>query len=181
MFFSKIFSSESFHYLLIDAVPAGETLDKGKDLNGKNICLYSGINEKIFQKIGPYIFSLDNGLPFQEWFLHKGWGNSWGFILFSYQTIDRLRDHFLKFKFIFDENGNKQYFRYYDPRVVNKFLPKCTIEELIKFFGPVEYFIVEGNSAAEAIKYWHNDGNLYQEKISVSEIFGNLISSKADG
>ena len=163
-----------FIYIILDAARLEGNLNDAKQLNKSFRCLYESSKEKIYQTIGPYIFSVKNSSPFYEWYMKNGWGNAWGLMIFSSETIDRLNDHFLKFKYMQDESGIKQYFRYYDPRVLKKFLPTCTKEELNKFFGPIEYFIVEGDLKVEAIKFVLENDKLNQEKISVSQVFGDL-------
>ena len=49
-----------------------------------------------------------------------------------------------------DEGGQEYFFRYYDPRVLRKYLPTCTPEEVRSFFGPVRSFIAENNAPALA-------------------------------
>ena len=54
--------------------------------------------------------------------------------------LQTLRAHFRKFLRVKDMKGRNLYFRFYDPRVMAAFLPRCLPNELPEFFGPVKTF-----------------------------------------
>jgi hypothetical protein len=42
------------------------------------------------------------------------------------------------------ESGERVYFRYYDPRVLRRFLPTCSPRQEEEIFGDIGTFLVEG-------------------------------------
>lgn len=58
--------------------------------------------------------------------------------------METLRRHFRRLLHVRSEDGEKLYFRYYDPRVLRLYLPSCTSVELKEVFGPVGRFVLEG-------------------------------------
>lgn len=59
-------------------------------------------------------------------------------------TLTQQRLHFKKRLRVQTEAGRQPAFRYYDPRVLNIYLPTCTGQELRTFFGPVTRLLAEG-------------------------------------
>lgn len=86
-------------------------------------------------------------------------------------SLEKLVTHFRKFLIIKTESNQQLYFRFYDPRVLKIFLPTCDQQQIIEFFGPIEKFIVEGDTKEEAIEFTHQNGNLLQKVIPASEVF----------
>lgn len=163
------------NYLFLDAARIGDNLFTAIGLNKDYRCVYNRYQEHIFQKIGPYIFLLDGKPSFQQWYFETGWGESWGFLVHSETTLDRLKDHFQRYKMIADGSGTKKYFRYYDPRVLKQYLPACSKMELEDFFGPAEYFILEDAARTDAVKVWLLNGRLCTDCIALSSVT-NLLN-----
>jgi hypothetical protein len=46
---------------------------------------------------------------------------------------------------------NRMYFRFYDPRVLQAFLPTCTAEQLNGFFGPISRFFFQSDPSQEVM------------------------------
>ena len=44
-------------------------------------------------------------------------------------------------------------FRYYDPRVLRKFLPTCTPEQIAAFFGPADSVLIENEDGTELLRF----------------------------
>jgi hypothetical protein len=64
-----------------------------------------------------------------------------------------LRDHFREFQTVELPDQRTVLFRYYDPRVLRSFLPACNAAELRAFFGPVQSFIVEGETPETGVSF----------------------------
>lgn len=62
------------------------------------------------------------------------------------------------------------YFRFYDPRVLRRFLPVCTPDQLYAFFGPIDYFLFEDEDPAYGVYYWHDNGILATYRVSRQEV-----------
>jgi hypothetical protein len=59
-----------------------------------------------------------------------------------------------------DEQGQQAYFRYYDPRVLRRFLPSFLAEEAGGFFGPIQRFYLEGDTASDLLVLALDQGEL---------------------
>jgi len=55
---------------------------------------------------------------------------------------EELARHLQRFLLVLLPDGNKWFFRYYDPRILQVYLPTCQPVELEEFFGPVRGFAV---------------------------------------
>jgi len=64
-----------------------------------------------------------------------------------------LRDHFREFHTVELPDQRTVLFRYYDPRVLRSFLPACNAAELAVFFGPIQSFIVEGDTPDAGLRF----------------------------
>jgi len=74
----------------------------------------------------------------------------------SFNTVRQHLRHFLTVKL---GNGRRVHFRFYDPRVLRRFLPTCLPDEWTSFFGPIDAFIVEGDGdeRSEMLKFSRDD------------------------
>jgi hypothetical protein len=59
-------------------------------------------------------------------------------------------------------------FRFYDPRVLRRFLPLCTSDELRRFFGPIESFLIETAEADALIRFTLGAGKLVETRLLVA-------------
>ena len=109
------------------------------------VSLYKGSAEERHADIAPYLVGVDDDML--DWILTTLWGDPWGIFVQSTASLDELRSHFRKFLVVRGPNGEEWYFRWYDPRVLEKYLPTCTDEELRAFFGPVTSYGVSDPSA----------------------------------
>ncbi len=56
------------------------------------------------------------------------------------------------------------YFRYYDPRVMRVYLPTCNAQELAAMFGPIQFYVLEGEKPEEMLRFAVRAGTLVQHK-----------------
>ncbi len=116
-------------------------------------CLYRGELAPDMATVAPYLVRLEPESPFTEQVLGEGWGAHWGSFVVSTANLRILRDHFRSFHTVELPDQSTVLFRYYDPRVLRNFLPVCNAAELATFFGPVQKFVVEGESPDTGIKF----------------------------
>jgi hypothetical protein len=167
--------------LLLDGARMGTFLAEAKARNSSQACLYSGPTQQKLSAVAPYIFQYAHGTPFSNWYLHKGWGQSWGILVKSAWPLTELHKHFRKFMMVQTESGRSLYFRFYDPRVMRIFLPTCDTAQILEFFGQaIEYFIVEDEDPAFAIRYWHENGVLRSDRFAVADIISAIPEPEAD-
>ena len=104
------------------------------------VSLYKGRAEETLSAIAPYLFRVD--APTLDWIAGDLWGEPWGFFALADQSLDDLRRHFRRFLTVEAPDGDSWYFRFYDPRVLVKYLPTCTVAEVTAFFGPARALAV---------------------------------------
>lgn len=104
------------------------------------ICLYRGEAEVENADIAPFLAHVDDFLL--RWIVEELWARPWGVFAVTSGEIEKLRAHFRQFLTVRDPDGEKMYFRYYDPRVLKAFLPACNRDELSKLFGPLEAYVL---------------------------------------
>ena len=123
-------------YAILDACDAPAVPPKVASLGeARGVSLYKGTSEERYADIAPYLVAVDDDLL--DWILTILWADPWGIFVRSDAPLDTLRSHFRKFLLVTVPNGEEWYFRFYDPRVLTKYLPTCTEAELREFFGPV--------------------------------------------
>jgi len=116
--------------------------------------LFGGRLPHVLAMAAPYLVELRPDDLFTKWVVSRGWGNSWGIFLASNSTFSILARHFRRFIMVKTEEGEKYYFRYYDPRVLRAYLPTCSRTELKFLFEEVRLFIAEEEGGKRMIEYY---------------------------
>jgi len=118
--------------------------------------LFEGDGAEKLITVAPHLVSLGKDSQLLEDLLRKGWGQSWGYYLTSPETFQPLRRHLRRFLMVADEENNNLYFRFYDPRVLRRYLPTCTPQEATQFFGSVTRFWMEDEDPGVLLEYTRN-------------------------
>ena len=130
-------------------------------------CLYSGPIPPALEMAAPYLLQLQHDDPETRRLLEISWGNSWGVVLRSPTSMRNLRKHLRKLLMVRDQAGRRMAFRYYDPRILQVYLPTCTGEELRTVFGPIESFWTE---------HWNDPGQMLEFKIEGARLSEKSVS-----
>jgi hypothetical protein len=120
-------------------------------------CLYTGAIPAELREVAPYLVHMPPQAAFTRATLACGWGHAWGIWLICAAPFDELHRHLRRFLRVRDEAGRRLLFRFYDPVVLEMFLPTCTPAELAELYGPIDAFLVE-TSAGAAIRELRFDG-----------------------
>jgi hypothetical protein len=114
---------------------------------------------------GPYLVQLPKGNDLLPTIVEEGFGDSWGIFVTSRDSFAEVRKHFRHFLKVRHPEGDSIVFRFFDPRILNAFLPVCTTDELHQFFGTVQSFFAEreGMSGMEAWRF--ESGQLIQSSV----------------
>jgi Domain of unknown function (DUF4123) len=155
-------------FAVLDGAAVPDLLDHLYGERPEFECLYRGELEPDMAAVAPYLVRLEQGTSFTDWVLTKGWGQHWGIFALTDAELPVLRRHFRKFLMVHDEQGAPLYFRYYDPRVLRQFLPTCNADEIVKVFGPIVRYVVEGEEAELVLRFRHTGGSLKQERASLA-------------
>ncbi len=156
-------------HVLLDAARMGTEMNNAQKLNDNFRCLYKGESEKALANVAPYLFNLSDQKSFSAWLFEQGWGKSWGVYVESAASPADVYRHFRKFLLVRTEAGKELYFRFYDPRVLKQFLPIFTPPQLVDFFGPTQYFLLEDEDATFWSYYWLESGVLRSKQINRQE------------
>ena len=133
------FAAGGYLYALLDAYDAPAVPVKVHELGGeKAVSLFVGEAEKKYWALAPYLIEVDE--PTLEWMLQMVWNAPCGVFVISKSGLETLRTHFRRFLMVQLPDGERWYFRYYDPRILKVYLENCRVEELDVFFGPVRGF-----------------------------------------
>lgn len=163
------------NYSLLDGARMNVNLFIAKEMNSLSDSLYVGNSKELLADVAPYLFSCSTDNDFTSWYIKNGWGNAWGIIISTTANFEDCHKHFRKFLLVKTEDNRELYFRFYDPRVLKIFLPTCTKSQLIDFFGPIDYFIVEGDDKNQALKFSLKNGILKKKIISIDNLFSQEL------
>jgi len=115
--------------------------------------LFQGSRARELALVAPYLVPLAPDDFLTTWFLQHGWGDKWGILCETSETLTELRRHFQRVFAVYNDAGKPLYFRFYDPRVLEDYLQSATPSELKKIFGSVQSFYVEGDDAGSLTQY----------------------------
>ena len=160
-----LFGDRMLVYAILDGASIPELRTKFYEMDPPYYCLFRGELEPDMASVAPYLVSLLPGTPFTDWVLKESFGKHWGIFLQSKYSIKEMRGHLRGNITVFNEEGNPMIFRYYDPRVITKYLPTCTGEELNEFFGVVDMFYAELPDNSSLMSYKVENGKLKEVEL----------------
>lgn len=163
---------DTFHQLapthaILDAARSEQIIPLLSQWQFDYVSLYEGYSAQSLAAYAPYLVTLANKGEHLRQLLQAGWGDSWGIYLSSTEPTDIVRRHLRHFLMILDEQEQEVYFRFYDPRVLRRFLPSCATEEVSSFFGPIRRFYLEGDTACDLVVFVLEQGELKQLSMRV--------------
>lgn len=92
---------------------------------------------------GVYLAYIPATSPLLPKLVHDGWSRHWTLFFTCSHPFGEVRKHLRQFLLMQTEEGKKFFFRYYDPRLLQSYLPSCTPQEITQFFGPIQSFFME--------------------------------------
>ncbi|MCK4660643.1 MAG: DUF4123 domain-containing protein [Phycisphaerae bacterium] len=139
-------------YAILDAADAPAVSEMIQRPNVEAASLYDGQDlPPVLGLAAPHLVRGDEDLL--SWVRNELWDDPWGIFIESGIELSLLRRHLRRFLLVRDDVGRDVCLRFYDPRVLSRFLPVCNDEELTNFFGPVQAFIARGDSPDEFTRY----------------------------
>ncbi|MEO8649388.1 MAG: DUF4123 domain-containing protein [Acidobacteriota bacterium] len=121
-------------------------------------CLFEGDLEPAMLHVAPFLVLLSPDNSITDWVFSNGLGKNWGIFIHSRTSLIDMEKHFSSLVNVYDERANSMIFRYYDPRVVRKYLPTCTARELEVFFGRTDAVFAE-NDDGESLNSFRVENN----------------------
>ena len=158
------------NYYLADGARMNLKINKFYDYGVYRYSIFANTFYALIADVGPFLINVDGNNLCKDWILKDGYGLSWGVFLKTDANLDQLLVHLESIITVVEEGGKELFFRYYDPRVLRIFLPTCSPDQLLEFFGPVKYFLCEDENPDNYLKYSLNDRELIIEKFSVNDI-----------
>jgi hypothetical protein len=139
-------------FAILDACDSNVIADKVHEKSQTSIVsLYKGKAEREFSAFAPYVTlcSFDT----ITWIEQNLYGTNWGYYLVTATNcnLQTMRDHLRNFLMVSGPEGQKLYFRFYDPRIILPFLAASDSNQRKAFFGPCELFLVEENRVISSI------------------------------
>jgi len=133
-------------------------------------CLYNKPVPPVMEPVAPYLVQLEFEDTESRKLIEQAWGNSWGVVLRSDAHIDRLRRHFHDLLIVMGPQQQRLFFRFYDPRVLQVYLPTCNYSELRTVFGPVEAFWIEDAATGSIIEHSLADRQLVSTPLPLAQV-----------
>ena len=152
-------------FAILDGASVPDLRIKLFETRPPHYCLFRGELKPDMAEVAPYVVQLATGNAFTDWVLSECFGKHWGIFAHSRQSIKEMRRHFRALVTVYDETGKPMIFRFYDPRVLQTFLPSCTSDELKTFFGTVDTIFAENVEAKNLVSY-----RLDNEELKKSEM-----------
>lgn len=115
--------------------------------------LYEGLEGEQLAAAAPYLVRLPPQSPFLETLVRLGWGKSWGVFLTCHEPFAEVRQHLRRFLIVETAEGQRLYFRFYDPRVLRVFLPSCQPEERKAFLGQATCYLLEDDQGSGLLRF----------------------------
>lgn len=148
----NLFDTNMQVYAVLDGASVLDLPTRIYEMRPPAVCLYRGELEPDIAEVAPYLVELKPEMTFTNWLFAECAGKHWGIFARSALSLIGMRKHFRRFLTVYDENGNPLLFRYYDPRVLTKFLPTCEETELSDLFSRVASYFAE-SGAAELLRF----------------------------
>ena len=165
-FQQQLFTGRTHVYAVLDGASIDGLRTRIYDTRPPNYCLFPGELEPDEAETAPYLVGLIAGTPFTDWVFSEYFGKHWGIFAQSRQSITDMRKHFRALVKVHTESGKSLIFRYYDPRVLHKFLPTCNAGELATFFGNVDAFFAEATDGTGISRFKLENKTLKETKLN---------------
>ena len=160
-----LFGERTLVFVVLDGALIPDLQMKIYETRPPNYCLLRGELKPDMAEVAPYVVQLIPGAPFTDWVLGD-FGKNWGIFVQSLHSIKEMRRHFRALLTIYDETGKPMLFRFYDPRVIQKFLPTCSSDELKTFFGKVDNFFAEDEKTKKLTVFRLENDELKQTELN---------------
>lgn len=135
-------------FVMVDAARDDRILELLRQSVEAHDSLYEGIQGEHLATVAPYLagpFQSDSVLL--DRLVMEGWGRRWGSYVTSREAFKEVRRHFRRFLMVeLEENAERVYFRFYDPWVMQIFLPTCSERQKHDFMGKTSAIFTEGKA-----------------------------------
>lgn len=127
--------------------------------------LYQGRQQEELGRASPYLVEFDRELEPLVWALRSFWGTSTMLFLGGADSFEEVRRQFRQFLLVELPDGKTAYFRFYDPRVLQTYLPTCSSEEAARWFQHAQWYACEGEPGTIRF-YDFRENSVRESKVS---------------
>lgn len=107
--------------------------------------LYEGLEGEALAHVAPYLVELPPGSLLLARLVREGWEKRWGTFIDFPHSFKELRRHLRRLLIVGDADSRQTYyFRFYDPVVLDAFIPTCSVKQRGELFGEIRAFCLEG-------------------------------------
>jgi len=156
-------------YCILDGAAVPDLPKRLYQLDPPNHSLIRGELTPDMVHVAPYVAIMMPNEKFTAWVIENSFGKNWGIYVQSRFSIFEMRRHFRSLISVHDEEGMPMIFRFYDPRVIRKFLPTCDKDQLKVFFGNVDTYFVEAEEEDKLLAYRYRNGELETREIDLTD------------
>lgn len=143
-----------------------------------HVSLFAGTKDESLDDVAPILFQIDNS--FADKVLTKPLIELAAVTLwFSDLKLENLANHLRQF--IYQKiKGREYYFRLWDARVMRKFLPTCSKEQIRTIFEGVDALgIVDEQDPAMLLQYRQDHGRQSRSTIPLEDVYGKESQTPA--
>lgn len=160
-----LFNPTTRLYAVLDGIMVPDLPKRLHETRIPNHCLVKGNLTPDVAHSAPYLVMLSPDSKLTDWVLAESIGKFWGIFVTSGHSILQLRLHFRSILKVYDDEGNRKTFRFYDPRVLRNHLPALSGAELGGFFGKVDTFFAEAEDRTNLLSFKIENGALKQTEM----------------
>lgn len=137
--------------------------------------LYRGDAESDLEMVAPYLVYLAPGSAAMAGLIARGWAKSWGIFLTCGYPMEEVRKQLRRsLKVGIEGSRAPVYFRFYDPRVLRRFLPIADLSQFNEFAGPITSFLVEDEKGEAMLRFQRSGSSVISERLEVGSPEGHI-------
>jgi len=161
-----LFSTPNHHaYAIVDGAASPGLLSTFNQHPAEYRCLFLGELDPALAAAAPYLIKLKQYSHITEWLItSKGLNQHIFAVVPDNIEFNTLHTHFRGFLRIRSARNKMLYFRYYDPRVMQDFLPNCCPEQAQTLFGPIKEYLVE-DAQEKMHRFWQENERVTQQPL----------------
>jgi hypothetical protein len=135
------FAKAGFLYAIVDSTDLPIVPPKMNELGpARAMSLFSGSRYHDHWAVAPYLVTVDDAIL--TWILETLGDGPWGVLVLSKEPPDTVFLHFQSQMLVTLADGQQWFFRYYDPRVLERHLKRAQRGRIEAFFGPARSFVI---------------------------------------
>jgi len=146
-------------YAIFDAARDPQILKLLEAAQLKQLSLFDGDLRARMTDSAPYLVEIPKETAALELLVRASWGRGWASYLTCAKPFMEVRAHLRRSLMVELPSGQKAYFRFFDPAILQTFLRGSTAKEWHAFAGPITNFIAEQREGpAVAVHMYFQDG-----------------------